>query len=106
MFDSVHATLDLSPAGALFRQAAELGVTHEAALRSMLASAARRAGLAAIPSPLPDSLANTMFMRLPPPRVRQFPAFRILLALLFSRAHQVKTWSARLFLVMQTPLLH
>lgn len=74
MFDSVHATLDLSPNGTLYRQAAELGISHEAALRSILANAARRAGLAAIPPPLPDSLANTMFMKLPRPRVRP-PSF-------------------------------
>lgn len=69
-FDSVHATLDLSLAGTLFRQAAELGISHEAALRNLLANAARRAGLAEIPSPIPDSLASTMFMKLPPLRVR------------------------------------
>ena len=68
-FESVHATLDLSATSTLFRQAAELGISHEAALRSLIASAARRAQLVEIPAPLPSSLGSTMLMPLPPLRV-------------------------------------
>lgn len=68
-FDCVHASLDLLPTGTLFRQAAELGISHEAALRNIVAQAARRGGLAEIPPPEPQDSSNTVFMKLPPLRV-------------------------------------
>ncbi len=70
LFDCVHATPDLSPTSILSRQAAELGISHEAALRNILANSARRAGLAEIPPPIPQSLNDSVFLKLPPPRVR------------------------------------
>ena len=70
LFDCVHATPDLSPTSILFRQAAELGISHEAALRSVLANSARRAGLTEVPPPIPQSLDDSVFLKLPPPRVR------------------------------------
>lgn len=70
LFDCVHATPNLSPTGILFRQAAELGISHEAALRNVLANSARRAGLTEIPPPIPQSLDDSIFLKLPPPRVR------------------------------------
>ena len=70
LFDCVHATPDLSPTSILFRQAAELGISHEAALRNVLSNSARRAGLAEVPPPIPQSLDDSVFLKLPPPRVR------------------------------------
>lgn len=70
MFDAVHPGLDLQPAGPLFRQAAEAGIGHAAALRHVLSTAARRADLPALPTPFADKMARTVFARLPPPRVR------------------------------------
>ena len=69
MFDSVHASLDLRPAGALFAQAAEAGLSHQATLRHVVSSAARRADLPSIPTPFAESMHRTIFMKLPPPRV-------------------------------------
>ena len=71
MFDAVHAALDLQPTGPLFAQAAEAGLSHQATLRHVISSAARRAGLPAIPTPFAESIQRTIFMTLPPPRVRE-----------------------------------
>ncbi|CAL8461852.1 g1383 [Coccomyxa elongata] len=68
MFDSVHAALDLRPTGALFAQAAEAGLSHQATLRHVVSSAARRADLPTIPTPFAESMHRTIFMKLPPPR--------------------------------------
>ncbi len=69
MFDSVQAALDLRPTGALFAQAAEAGLSHQATLRHVVSSAARRADLPTIPTPFAESMHRTIFMKLPPPRV-------------------------------------
>lgn len=69
--DALHPAPDLRAQGALFQQAAALGVSHQAVLRHVLGGAAARAGLPSVPPPAPDSVDLTLFARLPPPRVRE-----------------------------------
>lgn len=61
-FTRVRAVPDLAPAAPLFQQAAELGLSHAAALRAIVSAAAARAGRPPLAPAPPDPVAGSMLL--------------------------------------------
>ena len=60
VFTAVRPAPDLAPTSPLFQQAAELGLTHSAALRAIVAAAAVRAGRPPVAPAPPPPFEGTM----------------------------------------------
>ncbi len=75
MFTRVRAVPDLAPAAPLFQQAAELGLSHAAALRAIVSAAAARAGRLPLAPVPPDPVVGSMLLPVfEPVRRRRWPA--------------------------------